>query len=152
MGATEEAARDAVVAQDLMLSQPIDEAVVVMLTCASVRERQAQVLAATLRETADRAAGRLVLDFQHVAEFSSAWINTLIELTEYCRGCGGRLVLCGLSTPMQRVLKSTGLLKRLNLARSREAAVRAAVGGEAPGLQSVLAGWLSGRARSRDAA
>jgi hypothetical protein len=56
------------------------------------------------------------------------------------------------STPMQRVLKSTGLLKRLNLARSREAAVRASIAGEAPGLQSVLAGWLGGRARSRDAA
>jgi anti-anti-sigma factor len=95
------------------------DAAVVTLACPAVRDWQASVLSTYLSDIVERNRGRtLVVDVAGVAKFSCAWINALITLTERATRMGGQLVVVGLSRDSRRLLKSTGLSRRLHLAGS----------------------------------
>jgi anti-anti-sigma regulatory factor len=96
---------------------------VVTLMCPSVRERQAAVLGRYLGDLCDQVQGRVILEVAGVGSFTCAWINELLAITRRCRAFGGNLVLIGLPERDERVLRSTGLLKHLTLARGRPEAL-----------------------------
>ncbi len=95
----------------------VGNAAVVTLACPAVREWQASVLASYLSDVVERNRGRAVIvDVGGVAQFSCAWINTLITLTDRALSMGGQLWVVGLSRDARRMMRSTGLLRRLRMA------------------------------------
>jgi len=100
----------------------VGDIAVVSLTCPAIREHQAHVLGRYLQELCDDVTGRVVLEVTGVAQFSCAWINTLLSLTHRCRAMGGNLVILGMPAQDERMLRSTGLDKHLYLRPSRSAA------------------------------
>lgn len=111
--------------QDTVLSfSRQGDAAVVTLACPAVREWQASVLSTYLNDVVERNRGRtVVVDVAGIGQFSCAWINTLIGLTERVARMGGQLVVVGLSRESRRLLKSTGLVRRLHLAGSTSEAL-----------------------------
>lgn len=101
----------------------VGDVAVVSLTCPAIREHQAQVLGRYLQELCEEVTGRVVLEVTGVAQFSCAWINTLLSLTRRCRALGGTMVVLGMAPKDEQVLRSTGLDKHLFLRSSRSAAL-----------------------------
>jgi anti-anti-sigma factor len=100
------------------------DAAVVTLACPAVREWETSVLSSYLSDIVERNRGRtLVIDVAGVAQFSCAWINALIGLTDRVARMGGQMVVVGLSRDARRLLKSTGLTRRLHLAGSQAEAL-----------------------------
>jgi anti-anti-sigma factor len=110
------------------------DAAVVTLACPAVREWQASVLAKYLSDVIENNRGRTVIvDVAGIGQFSCAWLNTLIELTDRVERMGGKLLIAGMPRDSRRLLKSTGLARRLHLTGSTsEALVLAGVAEIAP--------------------
>jgi len=103
--------------QSLMTVEDIRGMNFVRIDVAAVRERQAFALTDPLCDLADRTNGKMTLDLHKVAAFSCAWINVLIAVSKRCKSRGGNLVLTGVSTPCQQMLRQMGLHKQFTIAK-----------------------------------
>jgi anti-anti-sigma factor len=103
--------------QDTVFSfSRVGDAAVVTLACPAVREWQSSVLSSYLADVIDRNRGRaVVVDMTGIQQFSCAWLNTLIGLTERATQMGGSLMVVGFSRDTRRLMKSTGVLRRLQV-------------------------------------
>lgn len=104
--------------QSLMTVEDIGGMHFVRIDVPAVRERQAYALTEPLCDLADRTNGKLTLDLSKVAAFSCAWINALIAVSKRCKGKGGNLVLAGVSTPCEQMLRQMGLHKQFTIVRA----------------------------------
>lgn len=96
----------------------------VVIQAASVRERQAQLVAEDLHRAADAGGGRVAVCLSDVTDLCTALINVLMTAAHRCRAMGGRLVVFGLSRELVDLFRSTGLDKRITLARDCAHALR----------------------------
>jgi anti-anti-sigma factor len=90
----------------------------------SIREHQSGVVDRELRGLEGQTAGRVAMCLSEVDDMCSAFINTLIESDHRCRQMGGKLVVFGLNHELQRLFRTTGLHKRLNVVRDCNQALR----------------------------
>ena len=104
--------------QTLMTVEDIQGMHFVRIDCPAVRERQAYALQDPLCALADRTHGRMTLDLSNVAAFSCSWINVLLEVSKRCRSRGGSLLLAGVSTQAQQMLKQMGLHKQFTIVKT----------------------------------
>lgn len=102
-----------------------DDVAVLSLTCPAIRERQASTLGRYLTSLCEQVQGRMILEVSGVGSFSCAWINELLSVTHQCRAFGGNLVLVGVHERDLRVLRTTGLMRHLSIAQSRQEAMGA---------------------------
>lgn len=114
--------------QDTVFSfSRVGDAAVVTLACPAVREWQASVLHSYLTDVVDRNRGRAVIvDVAGIQQFSCAWLNTLIKLTERAAQMGGSLMVVGFARDTRRLMKSTGVFRKLNVMESTAHALSAA--------------------------
>ena len=75
---------------------------------------------------------RVVLDFSAVELMSSETLGLLIRLYRDLAESGGRIVLCGVREPIQKVLAVTRLDQLFRIAPNIEAALRVAASENAP--------------------
>lgn len=87
-----------------------------------LRDHLAAIVGNKLLEAAHRCNGRLIVKHDLVRDFSSAWINELLQLSTHCSGLGGHLVICGLPETGMTILQTTGLDKRLHIAETENLA------------------------------
>lgn len=87
----------------------------VTIDCPDVRERQAGVLQDSICNLASHHNGRVTILMGKVANFSCAWINSLLVINTTCSSKGGTLTLTGLSQPATYMLKQMGLHKKLKI-------------------------------------
>jgi anti-anti-sigma factor len=99
-------------------------AVVATVSCAFLKERQAEVLKGYLADLVERHGGRVILDVGGIGQFSCAWINVLIGLTDRSREVGGEFMVVGFTREAKSMLRSTGLVKHLHLEPNTHAALR----------------------------
>ncbi|MDX2130845.1 MAG: STAS domain-containing protein [Planctomycetota bacterium] len=119
---------------DTMLTlSRVGDAAIVSLTCPAIHDQQTGVLERFLRDLAPGVGGRIVLEVASVGRFNCSWINALIALSRDCTRMGGRLVILGMPTRDERLLRSTGIDRFLDLASDRrEALARFDAGSAAP--------------------
>lgn len=67
----------------------------------------------TYRKITDESVKHLLIDFQSVGHFGSAFIGMLIKLAKAVRGGGGEAALCGLTPDMKEVLDNLMLLENV---------------------------------------
>ena len=67
----------------------------------------------TYRKITDESVKHLLIDFQSVGHFGSAFIGMLIKLAKAVRGGGGEAALCGLTPDMKDVLDNLMLLENV---------------------------------------
>jgi anti-anti-sigma factor len=99
------------------------EAAVVSLSCPSIQDSQARILAHYLRQLAGESAGRIVLEVAGVGKFTCAWINALIEVSRHCESLGGRMFILGMPRRERKLISSTGLDRYLHLSSGRGEAI-----------------------------
>lgn len=117
----------------LLSAERVEHVMLVTPLIESIRERQAMVLEKQILDLALRCRGHLAIDHVRVNDFTCAWINSLISLTERSQKLGGRLAIFGLTLAGEEMLRETGLHRKLHIARSRAAALEM-VGFEQPTL------------------
>jgi anti-anti-sigma factor len=101
----------------------VGPATIASLACPQLHEEQAEALEFSLRELVETSGGRLIVDMTAVANFSCAWINTLIVLTRACETRQGRLAVVGINHRHRRLLSETGLTRYLTLASTQHEAL-----------------------------
>ncbi len=87
----------------------------VTIDCPDVRERQAAILQDSICNIADKQGGRVTIIMGKVANFSCAWINSLIAINSKCTSKGGKLTLTGVAQPAVHILKQMGLAKKFTI-------------------------------------
>lgn len=117
----------------------------VTIMCQSIMDRQAAILTPALLEIAKRHDGRLAIDLAEVADFSCAWINSLLALSKACDELSGKLVVFSLGRHVRDIMRATRLDKRLCVERDRRAAFKALGMSVTPGWQLALAKALDAR-------
>jgi anti-anti-sigma factor len=90
----------------------------------AIREHQVSLIDRELGVLESQNGGRVALCLSEVDDMCSAFINTLIESNRRCREAGGRLVVFGLNPELTMLFKTTGLARRLNVARDCNQALR----------------------------
>jgi anti-anti-sigma factor len=111
--------------QTMFTLSRVGDAAMVILSCPAVREWQANVLSNYLTEVVELNRGRVVLDIKGITQFTCAWLNSLISLSDRCKELGGIMIVVGMSRQGQRLMRDSGLTKRLQLAGSGEEALSA---------------------------
>lgn len=101
----------------------VGPATIVSLACPQLHDAQAEALECSLHEFVLSSGGRLVIDMTAVANFSCAWINSLIVLSRDCDARQGRLAVVGLNHRHRRLLHETGLTRYLTLATTQHEAL-----------------------------
>jgi anti-anti-sigma factor len=101
----------------------VGNAAMVILSCPAVREWQSSMLTNYLSEVVEHNRGRVVLDIKGISQFTCAWLNSLISLSDRCKELGGLFIVVGMSRQGQRLMRDAGLTKRLQLATSGEEAL-----------------------------
>jgi anti-anti-sigma factor len=101
----------------------VGDAAMVILSCPAVREWQSSMLTNYLSEVVEHNRGRVVLDIKGISQFTCAWLNSLISLSDRCKELGGLFIVVGMSRQGQRLMRDGGLNKRLHLAHSGEEAL-----------------------------
>jgi len=109
--------------QTMFTLSRVGDAAMVILSCPAVREWQSSVLSNYLAEVVEHNRGRVVLDIKGISQFTCAWLNSLISLSDRCKELGGMFVVVGMSRQGQRLMRDAGLNKRLQLAESGEEAL-----------------------------
>ncbi len=104
--------------KSMMTIEDINGMQFVRIDCPAVRERQAFALTDPLCSLADRSNGRVTLDLSGVAAFSCAWINVILAVAKRCKAKGGGLILAGLSTQAQSMMKQMGVHKQATIAKA----------------------------------
>ncbi|HZW10607.1 MAG TPA: STAS domain-containing protein [Phycisphaerales bacterium] len=90
----------------------------------SLREHQASLLREELADVVDHSCGRVLLRFSEGAELCASCLSELINESLRCDALGGRMCIVGLSRDMRRLLRDTGLDRRLHLVRETAEAMR----------------------------
>lgn len=90
----------------------------------SLREHQASLLHDELADVVDHSCGRVLLRFSDGAELCASCLSELIHESQRCETLGGRMYVVGLSKPMRRLLKSTGLDQHLHLSKDTAEAMK----------------------------
>lgn len=90
----------------------------------TLREHQAVLLREELADVVDQSCGRVLLRFGNGAELCASCLNELIGESRRCEALGGRMYVVGLSRPMRKMLKATGLDQFLHLERDTAEAMR----------------------------
>lgn len=123
---------------------PSGRALLAAIECTALGDAQSERLLHDLRPLCTRFGGRLALEVSGVVNFSCAWINALLDLSDRCTRAGGRLVLVGPHREFTRLIRRTGLHRRIDIARSTADAFHRL--GE-PGFSPItrLAHWLAAR-------
>lgn len=127
----------------LVTSRPYGHATEVAVHCRAIDIPEADSLLQHLLDLAHRSEGYILLRIEEVRDYASAWINAMITLSEHCSGLGGRLVVCGVDPRVRRVIRDTGLWRRLALAESEHEARRMLGLAPISGVKLLLAKLLS---------
>lgn len=90
----------------------------------TLREHQASLLRDELSEVVDQSCGRVLMRFSTGAELCATCLNELIHESRRCEALGGCMLVVGLSRPMRRMLKTTGLDQYLHLSKDTAQAMR----------------------------
>jgi len=106
-----------------LLSQQKDDVLVAQFTAQKILEDQiiAQI-GRELLELADRAEGRMLLDFQGVNFMSSSMIGRIVMLNKKCKGTTD-LRLCNVSPSIMEVFEITRLDRLFNICGSMDDAL-----------------------------
>jgi anti-anti-sigma regulatory factor len=99
----------------LMTVEDIGGMQFVTIDCPDVRERQAAILEESICNVADKHDGRVTILMGKVANFSCAWINSLLAINTKCTAKGGTLTLTGVAQPAAHMLKQMGLAKKFRI-------------------------------------
>lgn len=113
------------------------------LSACNLSDHELQAVYRQMVDLTKRCEGRLVLDATMVRPMHCKWINTLLDLHHWCRGMGGQLIIAGLPTDAEDVIRTTGLSRHFSLVPSREDGVRAL---NSRGSKSGFFDWILGRA------
>ncbi len=108
----------------LVTSRPCGHVTEVEIRCRAIDIPEADSLLQHLLDLAHRADGFILLRIEEVRDYASAWINAMITLAEHCSGLGGRLVVCGVEARVRKVIRETGLSRRLIVADGEQDARR----------------------------
>lgn len=76
-----------------------------------------------LAERAQRAAGRLLIDFQQVGYISSAGLRTLLKCAKLSKAAQGRLVLSSMNENVFQIFELSGFTKLFQFAQDRASGV-----------------------------
>jgi anti-anti-sigma factor len=116
----------------------VGDAAMVILSCLAIREWQSSVLSNYLTEVVEHNRGKVILDVTGVSQFTCAWLDALISLSDRARELGGMFVVVGMSRQGKRLMRDSGLLKRLRLAQSgQDALTQLGAGSVAPWRRAV---------------
>ncbi len=113
------------------------------LSASNLSDHELQSVYRQMVDLTRRCEGRMVLDATMVRPMHCKWINTLLDLHHWCRGMGGQLIIAGLPSDAEDVIRTTGLTRHLTIVGSREDGVRALTS-RTP--KSGLFEWIFGRA------
>lgn len=78
-----------------------------------------------LKARIESGAANVVLDLSAVEYISSAGVRTLIVAARTCKAKNGRLVICGLNSYPEEVLRLAGLLPMFTVRKNRAEALQA---------------------------
>ena len=101
----------------------VGDAAMVILSCLAIREWQSSVLSNYLSEVVEHNRGKVIVDVTGVSQFTCAWLDSLISLSDRARELGGMFVVVGMSRQGKRLMRDSGLMKRLRLAQSGQDAL-----------------------------
>jgi anti-anti-sigma factor len=90
----------------------------------SIREHQATLIDRELQVLEEQTGGRVALCLSQVDDMCSAFINVLIQTDHRCGRRSGLLVVFGLNHELERLFRTTGLSRRLVVARDCNHALR----------------------------
>jgi anti-anti-sigma factor len=76
-----------------------------------------------LRSLDGRSQEPWVLDLTEVTYMGSAMLGLMVNIRERIRQGGGKLVLCGLSTPLMRIFQTCCLERLFNIAKTKPEAI-----------------------------
>lgn len=140
---------DALAEQSILIDAAAGAAVVTVAE-SNVGEFLADRIGNKLLEVAHHNEGRIVVRHDLVKSFGSAWINSLLKLSDHCDGLGGKLVLTGMNDEALETLQRTGIAKRFTFAPDEKQAVDLVVAAarEENGIAEAFA-WLLGRSKKR---
>jgi anti-anti-sigma factor len=103
----------------------VGNAVVGRLLVEKIAERESQVLQAELGQAAAPFGWKLVLDAEQVTMLPSVGLGALVNLNKTCKANGGKFAIYNLAPEIVDVLKITKLDRVVNIAKDREAAIKA---------------------------
>lgn len=115
-----------------------------------LRDHLAPIVGNRLLELAHQSRGNLVVKHDLVREFSSAWINEMLRITDHCDGLGGCAVMASINPGGVRILMSTGISRRLHLA-DHDAAAREMFALRSVDSGTTVLGWIFGTPSRRSA-
>jgi|GEM_PF-6232107 len=121
---------------------PSGRALVAAVESTALWDAQAERVLHELDPLCTRFQGRLAVEVSGVVNFSCAWLNALVELSERCAAAGGRLVVVGAHREFNRVVRRTGLARRIDVVRTEAEALHR-LGEPGFGPLTRLGGWLS---------
>lgn len=102
---------------------PSGRALVAAVDCTVLWDAQAERVLHDLDPMCARFQGRLAVEVSGVVNFSCAWLNALMELSERCAKAGGRLVVVGAHSEFTRVVRKTGLTRHIDIVRTEAEAM-----------------------------
>ncbi len=102
---------------------PSGRALVAAVECTALWDAQTERLLHDLRPLCARFGGRLAVEVSGVVNFSCAWINALVDLSDRCARAGGRLVVFGAHREFTRIIRRTGLDRRIDVVRTESEAL-----------------------------
>jgi anti-sigma B factor antagonist len=91
-----------------------------------VTDRDCAAVMNDLIEAARHASWRIALDLSRVMLLASAGLGALINLHKQCQTGGGKLVVFGMRDEITELMKLTKLNRLLNIADTRDAAIKKA--------------------------
>lgn len=91
-----------------------------------ITDRESDAVTNDLMAAAREGSWRIALDLSRVLLLASAGLGTLINMHKQCTASGGRLVVFGLRSEIQELMKLTKLHRLLTIADSREDAIKKA--------------------------
>jgi len=103
---------------DVSLLRVDDGVQLVSVEASGLRDANVGHVVSRLLALAREEGGRLVVSLALVEDMTSAGVGGLVRATEQVAAMGGKLVLVGLQSDLAEVLRSTGLIKKLNVAES----------------------------------
>ncbi len=115
---------------------------VACLQVSVIRDHHAELLAKRLLASATVVDGRIVIDLSSVRSYTCAWLNTLVGLRSDCAALGGRLVVVGIDREGRRLLRETGLSRRLEQAQDWRQGVELVVTEPRQSWRRLIAGAL----------
>ncbi len=84
----------------------------------SLREHQTVLLGEELADVVDQSCGRVLIRFDDGADVCASGLNELIMQSRRCEALGGRMVVVGMSRPMRKLIKGTGLDRHLHMEKT----------------------------------